>query len=93
MGIDSKTGAPIPLTRELLEKNLGRRLFIRSPMGCVHQQPSYCSTCVGKSYAMNPNGAPIIVATPPSVMMNDMMKSMHGRVLKTVRYNFRESMT
>lgn len=93
LGIDSKTGAPRPLTREILEANIGKRLLIRSPMGCHHTQPSFCSTCLGKSYAMNPNGAPIIVAEPPSVMMNDMMKSMHGRVLKTVRYNFKESMT
>ncbi len=93
MGIDSKTGKPVPLTKELLLKNLGKRLMIRSPMGCRHTQPSYCSTCTGKSYAMNENGAPIIVAEPASVMMNDMMKSMHGRTLKTERYNFRESMT
>lgn len=93
LGIDSKTGEPKALTKELLELNIGKRLMIRSPMGCNHTQPNFCSTCLGKSYAMNPNGAPIIVAEPPSVMMNDMMKSMHGRVLKTVRYNFRESMT
>ena len=93
LGIDSNTGNPRPLTKEILEANLGKRLMLRSPMGCHTTPPNFCSTCMGKSYSMNPNGTPIIVSEPPSVMMNDMMKSMHGRVLKTIRYNFRESMT
>lgn len=92
LGISATTGEPKPLTKRMLEANIGKRLMIRSFMGCK-ASPNVCAVCVGKSYATNPDGAPIIVAQPPSVMMNDMMKSMHGRALKTARFNFLVSMT
>lgn len=92
LGISATTGEPKPLTKRMLEANIGKRLMIRSFMGCK-SFPNVCSVCVGKSYASNPDGAPIIVAQPPSVMMNDMMKSMHGRALKTIRLNYLVSHT
>lgn len=92
LGISATTGEPKPLTKRMLEANIGKRLMIRSFMGCK-AAPNVCSVCVGKSYASNPDGAPIIVAQPPSVMMNDMMKSMHGRALKTARFNYLVSLT
>lgn len=92
LGISATTGEPKPLTRRMLEANIGKRLMIRSFMGCK-SFPNVCSVCVGKSYASNPDGAPIIVAQPPSVMMNDMMKSMHGRALKVARFNYLVSYT
>lgn len=92
LGISASTGEPKPLTKRMLEANIGKRLMIRSFMGCK-ASPNVCAVCVGRSYATNPDGAPIIVAQPPSVMMNDMMKSMHGRALKTARFNYLVSMT
>ena len=92
LGISATTGEPKALTKRMLEANVGKRLMIRSFMGCK-MLPNVCSTCIGKSYASNPDGAPIIVAQPPSVMMNDMMKSMHGRALKTARFNYLVSLT
>lgn len=92
LGISATTGEPKPLTKRMLEANIGKRLMVRSFMGCK-AFPNVCATCVGKSYASNPDGAPIIVAQAPSVMMNDMMKSMHGRALKTARFNYLVSLT
>lgn len=79
---------PILLTKELLQKNLGKKVIVRSPGYCQSPGLSYCPTCIGIAYSRNKTGLHSVGADVLSVIMNDFMKAMHGKKLATYRYNY-----
>lgn len=86
--INPKDKSPILLTKELLEKNLGKKVIVRSPGYCQSPGLSYCPTCIGTAYSRNKTGLHSVGADVLSVIMNDFMKAMHGKILATTRYNY-----
>lgn len=81
----------VELNKEILQDYIGKTIEVRTPMICKNTPPSYCAKCVGKSIAMLPNSVHIVASNVNSIYMNNAMKAMHGKSLKTKRYNIFES--
>lgn len=86
--IDPTTRKTILLTPEILNKNLGKSIIVRSPGYCQSPDLSYCPYCLGLAYSRNKTGLHSVGADVLSVIMNDFMKAMHGKKLATTRYNY-----
>lgn len=78
----------ILLTPQLLEKNIGKSIIVRTPGYCQSPDLSYCPHCLGVAYSRNKTGLHSVGADVLSVIMNDFMKAMHGKKLATTRYNY-----
>ena len=83
--LDGKT--LVELTDSLTKEYIGKTIRIRTPLLCKSPPPSYCATCVGKSISMLPNSVHITASAINSIYMNVTMKSMHGKSLKTRKYD------
>lgn len=86
--INPKDKTPIPLTKEILEKNIGKKVVVRTPGYCQAPGLSYCPICIGDAYSRNKTGLHSVGADVLSVIMNDFMKAMHGKKLATTRYKY-----
>lgn len=72
---------------------IGSKILVRSPIACISGAPSFCKLCAGDRMASAPNSVHTSVADVGSTFMLVLMKKMHGKALKTARYNFRERVT
>lgn len=86
-------GAPLLLTEESIQKFIGRKIYIRSPMLCKTPAPSFCASCVGKALAAMPTALHIAASNVGSRFMGAAMKKMHGQVLAVKRYDFKQAIT
>lgn len=77
----------IILDDEITKSHIGKTIVVRTPMLCKNKPPSYCATCAGKSISMLPNSVHITASNINSIYMNVTMKSMHGKSLKTRKYD------
>lgn len=77
----------VELNKELVSQFIGKTIMVRSPMLCKQEKPQFCSVCCGKSLSMLPNAVHIAASDINSIYMNIAMKSMHGKSLKTKRFN------
>lgn len=84
-------GQPVEIDSNIMKTHIGKTVFVRSPMLCKLEPPSYCATCVGRSIAMLPNSVHITASNINSTYMNVTMKSMHGKSLKTKKYDIHSS--
>lgn len=82
-----------PLTLEETKGMIGSTILLRSPNGCIAEKPSYCKRCVGDALAANPNSLHTSVSDVGDRFMLTLMKAMHGKALRTARFDFRISMT
>lgn len=80
----TKTGL-VELTKPIVEQYIGQTIYVRTPMLCKQEKPSFCSICAGKSLSMLPDAVHIVASDINSIYMNITMKSMHGKTLKTKR--------
>lgn len=92
-GYDPKSDTTYLLTKEHLEKHVGRYIMVRSPVTCKAPAPSFCARCVGDNIARLPQGIHITTSGIGSVFMNTFMKAMHGKVNSTAQYSFKHSIT
>ena len=81
------------LTEEKIKSFIGQRIKIRSPMICKTEGASFCARCVGDALARSPTGLHIAFADVGSIFMLSFMKAMHGKALRTARYDPRISIT
>lgn len=81
------------VTEEIVKANSGKSIILRSPGLCSSPDESYCPYCVGVPHSKSPTGLHITASDILSIFMNDSMKSMHGKVQKTVRLNYRQIFT
>lgn len=70
-----------------IREYIGKTIQVRTPMLCKVKPPSYCAKCAGKSISMLPKSVHITASNVNSVYMNDAMKAMHGKSLKTKAYD------
>ena len=91
--INPKDRKPILLTTEMLERNIGKNVIVRSPGYCHSPGLSYCPICLGVAYSRSKTGLHSVGADVLSVIMNDFMKAMHGKKLATTRYNYLNRLT
>lgn len=77
----------VELNDNITKEFIGKLISVRTPMLCKLEPPSYCAKCAGKSIAMLPNSVHITASDINSIYMNVTMKSMHGKSLKTKKYD------
>lgn len=83
----------VEITPENVKSYINRLIFVRSPAYCKTKDGNFCEICMGKDLSRTPNAIHTAAAQPGSVMMNASMKAMHGKALKTVRFNFKTAIT
>lgn len=83
-----KDGKVMLASNEAMAKMVGQVLQFRSPMLCKTKGLNYCGVCVGSVLASRPNALHTTGSNVGSVFMLAAMKSMHGKALKTKRFNF-----
>lgn len=83
----------IEITQDNVKSFLGKDLILRSPAYCITKDGNFCEICMGKDLSRTPKAIHTAAAQPGSVMMNASMKAMHGKALKTVRFDFKTAIT
>lgn len=83
----------IEITADNIKSFIGKNLILRSPAYCKTKDGNFCEICMGKDLSRTPKAIHTEAANPGSVMMNASMKAMHGKALKTVRFNFKTAIT
>lgn len=81
----------VRLDEALLKSNIGKKIYIRSPMVCKSKAPSFCARCVGDVLASTPTGLHVAASDVGSTFMGSFMSSMHTASIQTARYNARDS--
>lgn len=82
-----------PVRIESTDKDalIGKTIELRSPMFCHAQGANFCAICVGDGIASTPDALSTYAADIGSAFMLSMMKKMHGKALKTERYDIKRS--
>jgi hypothetical protein len=83
----------VQLTDENIDSYTGREVVMRSPLFCVTKRASFCSTCIGGRYGDNPTSLATAASNVGSTFMAVFMASMHGKALKTQKYDFKTALT
>ncbi len=83
----------VEITNENINGYINKTLLLRSPAYCKTKDNNFCETCMGKDLSRTPKAIHTSAAEPGSVMMNASMKAMHGKALKTVRFDFQTAIT
>lgn len=88
-----EAGKLIELTNENIQAYIYKPIYLRSPAYCKTKDNNYCEICMGKALSRTPKAIHTAAAEPGSVMMNASMKAMHGKALKSVRFDFKTAIT
>lgn len=88
------------ITNDNVDTLVGKTLYIRGPMTCktgrnvdegiAGKGKNICALCAGTALAEQPNGLAAAVAALGGRFLTLFMKKMHGTVLKTAKWDFRE---
>lgn len=70
------------ITEESIKTLLNKQVMIRSPGRCKEKAPNFCGCCTDEFFYKFRETVHIETSLPGSVIMNDRMKAMHGRVFK-----------
>lgn len=81
------------ITNENIKDFIGKPILLRSPAYCKTADGNFCEICMGKDLSRTPNAIHTAATNPGSVMMNASMKAMHGKALKTTRFNTKLALT
>lgn len=90
---DKKPMEETRLTEEKLKSMIGKTIHIRSPRGCNTAEPSFCAKCVGDTVALNPTGLHVTTSDVGSIFMSIFMGAMHGKALRTARFDYKLAIT
>ena len=82
-----------PITEDWAKANIGNKILVRSPITCKTADSSFCHRCSGDKLSENPNSLHTSISDIGSSFMLCLMKAMHGKALRTVKYNFKERIT
>lgn len=78
---------------ETAKSLIGKRLLVRSPMYCKHDQTDYCATCVGSRLNEHPTALSMAVSAYGSEFMNIFMKAMHGKQLALAKMDYKTAIS
>lgn len=82
---------PVILTAEYLKSQIGKEIYMRTPMLCRTPKTAFCECCMGAKNALNPTSLGLLAADVGSQIMGIFMGAMHGKSLKTAKYDFKTS--
>lgn len=75
-------GVTTLITAESIKTYLNKQIMVRSPGRCKAKAPNFCGSCTDEFFYKFRETVHIETSLPGSVIMNDRMKAMHGRVFK-----------
>lgn len=75
------------LNADIVKQYIGKKITVRTPMLCKNPPPSFCAKCAGKEVSLLPNSVHITASNINSIYMGVSMSAMHGKVLKTRKFN------
>lgn len=77
----------IRLDSTIVRNYIGKKIIVRSPMICKNSAPSFCAKCCGDSISMLPKSVHITASNINSSYMDIAMSAMHGKTLKTKKFD------
>lgn len=80
-------------TPEDAQKLVGKKVVIRSPMYCKTAYTGFCERCMGVKNSQNPTGLGAAASDVGSTFMSLFMRAMHGKILSTAPYDYKEQIT
>lgn len=83
----------VQLTEENIASYLNKEVVMRSPMFCRTGRASFCATCIGGRYGEHPTGLATAASNVGSIFMATFMASMHGKALKTTKYDYKTALS
>lgn len=72
---------------------IGKTITIRSPMYCIQEGSTICSTCAGRSMSVFKSGVNLLVLSVSQVLLTISLKAMHKTQTKLFNFNITEVMT
>jgi hypothetical protein len=72
---------------------VGKDIMVRSPMTCRTSQNNYCLACMGQFIRGKENTLGAVAAEVGSTLMSRFMAAMHGKALRTVKYDWNNALT
>lgn len=76
-------GKPELLTKDNIDKYVGKVINIRTPLGCLAEKPHYCNICYGDlSYRLNKTNVGMTFSVIPNTQMNADLKKKHDVSIK-----------
>lgn len=78
---------------EAAQRLVGKQVQIRSPMYCKTPYTGFCERCMGVKNSQNPTGLGAAASDVGSTFMGLFMKAMHGKILSTAKFDFKEQIT
>lgn len=79
-------GKTVKVTADNVNEFVGKFGLLRDPGYCLGPTPHFCSVCCGDFFNDKEASPPSAGAAVGSNLMNMMMKAMHGKALKTTRF-------
>lgn len=83
----------VQLTPENVGGYLNKEVVMRSPLFCRTERSNFCATCIGGRYGDHATGLPTAASNVGSIMMAVFMSAMHGKALKTAKYDYKAELT
>lgn len=78
----NSAGTTTPITKDNIKTLLNKQITLRTPGRCKEKAPNFCGCCTDEFFYKFRETVHIETSLPGSVIMNDRMKAMHGRVNK-----------
>lgn len=86
-------GSTYMITAENVSPLINTKVKIRTPMLCKIKAPNFCKVCAGASLSEKPDAVHIVTSDVGSAFLNSRMSAMHGRALRTVKYDYKRLIT
>ena len=91
-GLDP-SGKTYTVDPQVAKSMLGKTITIRTPARCKSQAPNFCGHCTDEYFFKARETVHIETSLPGSIIMNDRMKAMHGRVSKLAQFHYKTHLT
>ena len=86
-------GSTYMITAENVSPLINTNVKIRTPMLCKIKAPNFCKVCAGASLSEKPDAVHIVTSDVGSAFMGARMGAMHGKALRTVKYDTMRAIT
>ena len=87
------SGKTISIDQQNVKSFLNKTVVIRSPARCKTKAPNFCAHCTDSYFFNSRKTVHIETSLPGSIIMNDRMKAMHGRVSSLAQFNYKIHLT
>lgn len=81
------------LTAENIDQYVDRYPELRGPLTCNTEGRNVCKRCVGEALSEQPQGVPAASAQLGGVFLTAFLKAMHGKTLKTQKWDMSKRLT